>query len=146
MSVLGEEFRPGFEDEILGELVEVLDVTDIINKAGQESIVRTQEKIDAALQVARHSIEKQRELMQYTAGYDPNESTGELFIGLEHVQAFLEGAFMVFHIEILEKTHQGNVLRIKLPQEIADDIGILGLQMQITLNRTIASRRRGISL
>ena len=48
MSVLGEEFRPGFEDEILGELVEVLDVTDIINKAGQESIVRTQEKIDAA--------------------------------------------------------------------------------------------------
>ncbi len=146
MSVLGEEFRPGFEAEILGELVEVLDVTDIINKAGQESIVRTQEKIDAALQVARQSIEKQRELMQYTAGYDSNESTGELFIGLEHVQAFLEGAFMVFHIEILEKTHQGNVLRIKLPQEIADDIGILGLQMQITLNRTIASRRRGISM
>ncbi len=146
MSALGGEFRPGFEAEILGELVEVLDVADIINRADQEPVLRTQEKIDAALQAARQAVEKQRELMQYAAGYDPNESAGELSIGLEHVQAFLEGAFTAFHIEMLEKTHQGKVLRIQLPQEIAEDIGIPGLQMQITLDRTIASRRRGISM
>jgi len=144
MSILGGEFRPGFEAEILGELVEVLDLADIINKSNQEPIVRTQEKIDEALKVARLAVEKQRELMQYAAGYDPNEGAGELSIGLEHVHAFLKGAFNAFHIEILEKTHQGKVMRIKLPQEIADDIGISGLQMQITLDRTIASRRREI--
>ena len=144
MSVLGGEFRPGFEAEILGELVEVLDVADIINKSDQEPIVRTQEKIDAALQAARQAVEKQRELMQYAAGYDPNEGAGELAIGLEHVQAFLEGAFTAFHIEILEKTHQGKVMRIKLPQEMAEEIGMHGLQMQVTADRSVAARRRDI--
>lgn len=144
MSILGGEFRPGLEAEILGELVEVLDIADIINKLDREPIVRTQEKIDEALKVARLAVEKQRELMQYAAGYDPHEGAGELSIGLEHVQAFLEGVFAAFHIEIIERTHQGKVMRIKLPLEIAEEIGMSGLQMQITLDRTIASRRREI--
>lgn len=144
MSSLGGEFRPGFEAEIIGELVEVLDVDSIISNSMQEPIIRTQENIDKALQIARLAVDKQRELMQYAAGYDSSGGIGELQINLDHVQAFLEGTFYIFGIEIIEKTHNKKVMRIKIPQEIMDDIGISRSQIQITLDRNIASRRREI--
>jgi len=146
MASLGEEFRPGIEDDILGQMAEVLDLEDILYRAGQETMQRTQENIDLALERAKASVEKQRELLAFAAGYDPDETKGELKITLEHVGAFIAGMMKHLGIEVLETTHKDGVMRIKLPDPLIEDLGIRGQQMRITLDRTIAVRRKDIHM
>lgn len=141
MASLGEEFRPGMEDEILGQMAEFLELEDILQQAGQEPIQRTQENIDFALERAREAVEKQRELLAYAAGYDPEETKGELKITLDHVGAFIVGMFKHLGIEVLETTHNGGALRIKLPETLMEEIGLKGQQMRITWDRSLAARR-----
>jgi superfamily II DNA or RNA helicase len=146
MSIMGGEFRPGLEAEILGELVEVLDVNDILEQARQDVTHHTQEKIDAALQRAKEAIEKQRELLEYAAGYNPEENEGELDITLAHVDAFIKGSMETLNIKVLDTSHKGKVMRVSLPDDVAEEVGIAGRQMKITLDRDIASRRKDIQM
>lgn len=146
MAVLGGEFRPGLEAEILGELVELLNVSDILDQAREETATHTQEKIDEALERAKEAVQKQKELLEYAAGYNPEESEGELQITLDHVDAFIKGVLPGMNISILEESHKGKVMRISLPEELAEKIGMAGRQLRVTLDRDIASRRRDIQM
>lgn len=146
MASLSEEFRPGIEDEILGQMAEVLDLEDILHRAGQETVQRSQENIDLALERAREAVEKQRELLAYAAGYDPDEIKGELKITLDHVGAFVGGMMKHLGVEVVETTHKDGVMRIKLPEPLIEDLGMRGQYMRITLDRTIAARRKDIHM
>ena len=146
MSILGGDFRPGFEAEILGELAEVLSISEILERANLETLKRTQENIDDALKRAREAVEKQRELLEFAAGYDPDETAGEMNISLDHVDAFINGLVKFLDISVLETTHKGKVMKINLPDNIAAEIGMGGNQLRITLDRDIASRRKEIQM
>lgn len=146
MASIGDEFRPGLEAEILGEFVEALDVEDILRQSAQEPLARSKENIEEALKRAREAVEMQRDLLEYFAGYNSEESSGELKIGLEHVEAFIGGVMSDLGIEIIEITHKGKVMKIRLPLELANGMGKFGRQMQITLDRDIASRRNAIEM
>lgn len=146
MAVLGGEFRPGMEAEILGELVESLNVSDILEKAREETAAHTQEKIEEALKKAQDAVAKQRELLEYAAGYNPEESGGELQITLDHVDSFIKGVLQRLDITILGESHKGKVLNLSLPDKLAEEIGMAGRQIKITLDRDIASRRHDIEM
>jgi len=146
MASISDEFRPGLEDEILGQMAEALELEDILQRAGQEPTQRTQECIDSALERARVAVEIQRELLTYAAGYDPEETKGELKITLDHVGAFVAGMMKHLEIEIVERTHNGAAMRIKLPERVMDDIGLRGQHLRITLDRAIAARRKDIHM
>ena len=140
MSAIGEEFRAGLEDEILGEFAEVLDVEQILEEASQEGITRTQNRIDEALVKAREAIEKQRELFEYATGFDPEESRGELVMHSGHVRAYVEGMLRHLGIEIKEISHGGRVLSLRLPEATQDDLGIRRQNLKITFDRDIGSK------
>ncbi|MBU1420136.1 MAG: DEAD/DEAH box helicase family protein [Proteobacteria bacterium] len=146
MAILGGEFRPGLEAEILGELVEALNVSDVLDQSRQDTVPQTRKKIDEALQRAKEAVEKQRELLEYAAGYNPEESAGELAITLEHVDSFIKGVMEILDIKVLKTTHKGKVMRIALPDDVAEAIGVTGRQMKITLDRDIASRRKDVQM
>jgi superfamily II DNA or RNA helicase len=146
MASIGDEFRPGLEAEILGELVEALDVEEIMQKSAQEPLARSRESIEMALRRAREAVKIQRDLLEYVSGYNPEESSGEFKVGLDHVKAFVEGVIAELGIEVIETTHKGKVIRIRLPLELANEIGMAGRHMQITLDRDLASRRKDIEM
>jgi ERCC4-related helicase len=146
MAILGGEFRPGLEAEILGELVDAIDVKHILEEARQETMHQTQERIDEALQRAQEAVVKQRELLEYATGFNPKEKEGELDITMDHVDSFIKGSMRVLNIAVLDTSHKGKVMRIVLPDTIAEDIGMVGRQMQISLDRDIASRRKDIQM
>lgn len=146
MAILGGEFRPGLAAEILGELVEALNISDVLDQARQDTAPQTREKIDEALKRAKEAVEMQRELLEYAAGFNPEESAGELEITLDHVDSFIKGAMGALNIQILETTHKGKVMRIALPDDVAEAIGVAGRRMNITLDRDIASRRKDIQM
>lgn len=146
MSVLGGEFRPGLEAEILGEIVDVLEIENVVEKAALAGLHHTEESIDEALKRAREAVEKQRELLEYAAGYDPDEAKDEMRIAPEHVRAFVEGMIGQLGIEVRETSHGGSVLRIRLPDELAEKVGLRGRQLRITWLRELAAHRSDIHM
>jgi superfamily II DNA or RNA helicase len=146
MATLGGEFRPGLEAEILGELAEVIDVGDILEESVNKRISHTEESIEKALARAREAVKKQRDIFKYASGYNPDETRGELRITKSHLRAFIEGMIAELEIKVIETTHKGLVMRLRLPERIQEKLSLMGRTLKITLDRDIASRRQDIQM
>lgn len=144
MAVLGGEFNEGLADDILGQMADVLDVEDILEKAIDTNIARTQGRIDEALRLAREAVAKQRELFEYVTGYDPNETRYELVITGEHLRAFVEGMFAQLGIEVGERLHKGAVWEIRVPEPFAAEIPGRRTRLRITFDRVWGADRPDI--
>lgn len=145
MSTLGEEFKAGLEDEILGELSDMLDVEQILEEATELGIERTQERIDDALKKARESVEIQRQLFEYAVGFNPDEVRNELIISSSHVRSFIEGMLKQLNIDVVAMTHAGAIWEIKLPDELCQKLE-LKQRWRITLDRELAVRRPDVQV
>jgi len=141
LSAMGGEFRVGLEDEILGELAEMLDIGKILEESSSVGISQTQQRIDEALHRARQALIQQRELFQYASGYSPDESSGELRIDAGHLRSFVEGMFRHLSIEVLEESHKGRVLDIRIPDKLHKKIPGQRQRARITFDRNLAAAR-----
>lgn len=147
MSVLGGEFREGLEDEILGEIADLLDVEAILDRATESGIHHTSKDIEAALVKAKNAALKQRELFEYFAGYDPNETKDELKLSQHHVRAFVLGMMEQLGVELIQTRHQESILDIRLPEQVREDMGLGARQrLSITFDRELAIRRSEIQM
>lgn len=146
MATLGGEFRPGLEAEILGEFADALEVERLLEDAARAGVARTRERIEEALERARRAAQMQRELLEYAAGYDPNETRGQFQITPEHLRSFVDGMFEQLGVEVLEHTHSGRVRRVRLPEDLADEIGLRGRQLRVTLDREAAATIPGVDM
>jgi len=140
MATIGGEFRPGLEDEIMGEVAELLDVADILEAATEIGIHRTADRIQEALNKARDSVNKQRELFEHVSGYDPGETKGEFRLSRSHVKCFVVGMCDQMGIEITEETHKGAVLQLKLPDALREELGLKATYLKITFDRDYATQ------
>jgi len=146
MATLGGEFQPGLEAEILGEIAEAIDVAGILENGLNQSVEHTEESIEEALKRAREAVKKQRDLLRYASGYDPDETRNEFKITKEHLHAFIKGMIARLNIEIVEETHKGAVMRLRIPRDIQNELSLAGRIIRITLDRDIASRRPDIHM
>jgi len=144
MAQVGEEFRDGLEDDILGQFAELVDIGDILKDATLAGVARTEARIDEALQRAREAAEKQRELFEYVSTFNPNETKNELRITHQHLRSFIEGMFAILGIEVSNVQQSGMILTIRLPDEIADKLPQLRKVFQATFDREIATRRSNL--
>lgn len=143
LCTVGHEFNEKLQDDILGEIADLVDVKQILNEATEAGIDRTQQRIDEALQRAKDSAEKQRELFQYAASYDPNEVRNELSISKEHSIAFVVGMFKHLGIEIVETSHNESIWHIRLPENIMEELSSKRSRYEVTLDRDLAAHRPG---
>jgi len=146
LAPVGVEFRDGLEDEILGEVADVLDVEEILEQATTTGIQRTRERIEEALARARDAVEKQRELFEYAAGFDPDEARGELAITPAHTRAFVEGMFALLDIEVVRRLHGGTVLELKLPDALLEALPGQSSRIRVTFDRERAAGRRDLEM
>ncbi len=146
LTSLGDEFRPGLEDDILGEIADLVDVEQILEGATLAGVSKTKEQIDDALQRASEATKKQHELFEFAASFDPNEVKGEFRVKPEHMVAFAEGMFHLLGIEILSQHFNGAVLEIRLPENITDSLPLLSSRLTITFDRVLASKRPKLHL
>jgi len=146
MAPLGGEYRPGLEDDILGQVADLLDVEDILAEAGTIDIRRTEERIQEALEKAKQAAELQRTLYEYFAGYDAQETKGELRLSIDHVRAFVVGMCRNLGVEISEELHRGAVLALKLTDELREKLSMRGAALRITFDREHVSVRTGTQM
>lgn len=143
MAGVSEEFNDRLQDDILGEIADLIDVNQILEEATLEGIPHTQERIDEALKKARAATEKQRELFEHAASFDPEETRHELAISPEHSDAFVKGMFALLGIKIVESTHHDLLWHIRLPENIKEESGATRSRYEVTLDRNLATNRKG---
>jgi len=146
MAQVGEEFRDGLEDDILGQFAELVDVGQILEEATLSGVTRTEERIDEALRRAREAAEKQRELFEHASTFDPNETKNELKISSEHLKSFVEGMFALQNIEISNVQQSGLILTVRLPDEVSEKLPQLRKVFQATFDREMAARRSNLHI
>lgn len=143
-TVESREYNDAMKEDILGELADLVDIEDVLMEADQSPINRTRDRIEDALERAKEAAGKQHELFAHASGFNPEEASSELQITSDHLQAFVEGMASLLGIDILERTHRGQVWEIRLPEAITKEVGVRRQRYAITFDRLLAMRRQEI--
>lgn len=143
------EFNDGLKDEILGELAELVEVEDILAAATVQGVERTKARIDEALQQARTATAKQRELFAHASSGEGPGLQDALDITPAHLYSFVLGMFRQQGIELIESSHKGRLLRIRLPEALMQQRGLpprASARLEVTLDRVLAANRPGTQM
>ena len=118
MAGVSSEFQSGLQTEILGELLERVDLASILSSNKSMDINHTDEEIDQAIQRAKEARRRQQEnLFSKIEGYDPSRAVLHEF-GPEEIRAFLEGILPYKGVQIRGRRYNGRVLELQLPDEM----------------------------
>ena len=118
LSQVSSEFREGLETEIIGELLERVDIASILASNRTLDIHRTATEIDQAIARAKEAKSQQEKLFSHIEGYDPQAGTALHTFGQEDVLAFLEGILPLAGVRIRDRQYNGRVLEVELPDDM----------------------------
>lgn len=143
MSDVSSEFHEGLETEIVGALLERVDIAQILaNNRDMEVDQRSEAEIDEAILRAKESQSLQDKLFAHIEGYDPNATAAVHTFGPEEVLSFLEGVLPRRGVRVREKLHNGRVLVLELPEDMRGRYSEFGGRtvVRVTVDRRLASR------
>ncbi len=143
MSEVGSEFREGLETEIVGELLERVDIASILANNKTMDIIRTESEIDEAVARAKEAKSQQERLFSHIESYDPQTATALYSFGPEDVLALLEGILPHRGVRIRNRSYNGRVLELELPEEMRGRFSEFpgrATFVRITVDRQLAVR------
>ncbi len=143
MSPVGTEFNDRLYAEILGDVLEQVDLATILQQATDLKIERTEDQIDEAIERARRAKALQDEIFTHVAGYDPDAVSGTIGFTTQHVAHFVHQMLPMLEIEIGSSIHQNEVLEIRLPDDMRGKYPEFGQRKVV---RVTTERRRAQTL
>ncbi|MEX2453617.1 MAG: DEAD/DEAH box helicase [Rhodospirillaceae bacterium] len=148
MAPVGEEYNERLYAEILGEVLDNLDLAAILQSATDMEITRTRDQIDEALDRARTAQRLQAEIFSHVEGYDPDALRGTLGFTMDHVNGFIRGMLRLIDAEIVDETHRGQALDIRLPEELRGAFPEFAQRtvVRVTTDRRLAQKARDLVL
>ena len=147
MAEVDDDYRDGLETEIIGDLLERLDIASILAANRSMDVSRTDAEIDAAIERAQEAKRQQENLFAHVEGYNPQVSTALYTFGQEDVLAFLEGILPFNGITIRNRLHNGRTLEIQLPDGMRgrySEFPPRTTVVRVTVDRQIAIRRQNV--
>ena len=148
MAEVSDDYHEGLQTEILGELLERVDVAAILSANRTMSIDRTNTEINAAIRRAQEAQSQQEQLFSRVEGYDPNEASALHRFSVNDVLAFLEGMLPYMGIEVRGRLHNGRTLEIELPDDLRgqySEFPPISARARITVDRDVAMRLKGVA-
>ncbi len=143
MSNVSSEFHQGLESEILGDLLERVDIEQILaNNHDMRIDERSKSEIEEAIQRAEQSRNLQNHLFSHIEGYDANAVAVLHEFGPQEVLSFLEGILPRRGIKIRDRLHNGRLLELELPDEMRGMYSEFGGRsiVRVTVDRKLAMR------
>ncbi|PWE17130.1 helicase [Marinicauda salina] len=117
LSPVGDEFNEGVETELLGELLEQVDMGAVLEGGAAASPNRTQREVSEAIERARKAVELQREIFSHADGYDPEAVQNFTRLGPQHLERFVKGMCPFLGIRVELGSADGEVFVLRLPEE-----------------------------
>lgn len=123
MAAVIPESSAALESEILGDLLAMIDMQEILERARTLRIELTESEIATALENARMAQEVEQEILQFA-----DAQQGRIAGGLDarHMETFVVGMLPHVGARLRGRTHQGRVLEIELPEDKVGHIPGLG--------------------
>ena len=149
MSDVSEEFHEGLETEIVGELLERVDIAHVLANSRHMDIDRSDSEIEEAVNRAKESRSLQDQLFSHIEGYDPNATAAVHTFGPEEVLSFLDGVLPRRGIPIRDRLYGGRVLELELPDDLRGRYTEFGGRtvVRVTVDRRLATRdERNVSM
>ena len=117
MAPVSSEFQGGaLETDIIGELLERVDMPSLLITNSQMDIQRTQADVEDALTRAKEAKAQQERLFAHVEGYDPQSPLALHTLGPEDVLVFLEGMLPFVQVRVRQRLYDGRVLELELPE------------------------------
>lgn len=117
-AVAGDQ-RETLEAEILGNLLDHIDLEAILERAIDMRVELTAGEIDAAIAEARRAQKLQDEILAFAESYAGVSSSAG--VDVRHVRSFVLGMLPHADIRVISPTQGGRALEIELPE---DQIGV----------------------
>ena len=144
MAQVSPEFKDGLETEIIGELLERVDMASMLAANRRMDIRRSQDDIDEAVSKAKEAKTQQEMLFANVESYDPQAATAIYTFGQNDVLSFLEGILKYNEITIRNRLHNGRVLELELPEKLRGRF--LEFRAGATVVRVTTDRRLAMRL
>ena len=145
LATISSEFNERLHEDVLGELSELMDVSDILEQALLMDATRTAESIDEALQRAREAYGMQNEMFQYVQGYSADRLNEKLIIENKHISSFVNGMLSLMLIEY-ETTHKDSIWSIKLSEDQMVSLAVNKAKWRLTLDKALAAQFDDVQL
>lgn len=143
MAPVGTEFNDRLYAEILGDVLDHLDFSSVLQSATSMEIERTREQIDDAVSRAQRAKQLQDEIFAHVVGYDPTALRGTLGFTMQHVDLFVRGMLPLIGTVIEDNLYDGRVLQVRLDEEMRGQFPEFG---QRTVVRVTTDRRLVLDL
>ena len=91
MVPVGKDYNDRLYADILGDILDIIDLSNILQSTTTMEIERTRDEVDAAVRRAREAKERQDEIFSYVKGYDSEALEGTLGFTMKHVNEFIRG-------------------------------------------------------
>ena len=148
MAPVGREFDSRLHAQVLGDVLENIDMAEILRAATSMRIGRTEEEIEAAIERARTARRLQDEILAHAAGYDANALRGALGLTMRHVDLFVRA--MLPRIGATKETalHGGKLVEFHLPEDLRGEFPEFGNKsvVRITMDRGMVQRVSNVVL
>jgi hypothetical protein len=148
MVAVNADYTDAMQDEILGEMLENLDLAAILQSATDMRLDLTKEQIDDAIARAREAQKLQDEVLSYVEGFDPRALQGITGFTMQHVQNFAQAMMPRLGVEIIGALHNGRMLDIRLPEALKGRFAEFGQRtvLRLTADRSLARNARDACL
>jgi hypothetical protein len=133
LAPIGDEFRDSLAAEILGELLEHIDMNAILERAAELRLELSEAEIDAAIKEAEKARKLQEEMLSFATGYDAAVRSGVFGIDSRHLRAFVAGMLPRIGADDLRWLHGGRAVRFELPESLAHAFPEFGRRRTVTL-------------
>lgn len=142
MAPVGSEYDERLYAEILGDLLDSIDLASLLQAASEMEIERTKEQIDEAIKRAQDAQRLQGEIFTHVAGYDPSALKGTLGFTMQHVNLFIRGMLPVIGAGLEGALHDGRLLDIRLPEVLRGKFHEFGQRtvVRVTTDRRLAQQ------
>jgi ERCC4-related helicase len=148
MSQVGEEFGEGYEAEILGEVLEQINLAAVLNSAVDFKPERTNLEIEAAIKNAERARDMQKVYFSHVSGFDKDALKGTQGLTMHHVNSFIRGMMDVEGIEITGEMHGKRTLEVRLPDRMKGAFPAFGQRtvLRFTTDRRVAQDHNDLVL
>ena len=143
MAEVSTEFQDGLQTDIIGELLERVDIASLLAANRTMDINRTESDVIEAIARAKEAKTQQEKLFSHVEGYDPNTATALYTFGPEDVLVFLEGILRYKGVQIRDRLYNGRVLELELPDELRGRFSEFSARadvVRVTADRQLAMR------
>lgn len=142
MASVSKDYHEGIDLEIAGEIMERLDIAAVLAENNTMDMQHSVDEIERALERAKQAQQLQDNLFSRVEGYDYRTTVFSHF-GTSDVAAFIEGILPFRGIEVRNRLYEGNVLELRLPEEMRGSYAEFGHHtvIRVAIDRRASSAR-----